>query len=368
MATTDQSPEARELSLVGKVELRIALADNDDKFENVLKTYLPPLLLKLGSPHINVRNKVIGICSHINTRIKPQTIKLPVAALVEQFKTHQNSSLIRHFDLVYIQHGVRRMSSTESETLFPIVIKGVAANSRESPSHAAQMFNLVLQLIGYFKLPGRGTKEDTELRTELQIGDEDAAYLADWIGKLLLLVPGKPRAQGASSVGVSCFGLTPDEYDFLTNSNKDDTWNPSTPLGLNLTTTKSRVARLLASGIFKDSERFFPALFAAADPASAVSDTGEDMLKRTLPNTDLEDPHIVRQLFHYFFGEDVPGGRIKARARLRLRIFGLLSKSTTSTSFTDEIVTMVNQGIADSSVAAGPDAMQIDGQRYVGYC
>jgi proteasome component ECM29 len=51
------STEARELELVGKVELRIALA-KDDKLESILKVYLPPLLLKLGSEHVAVRNKV----------------------------------------------------------------------------------------------------------------------------------------------------------------------------------------------------------------------------------------------------------------------------------------------------------------------
>lgn len=51
------STEARELELVGKVELRIALT-KDEKLESVLKLYLPPLLLKLGSDHVAVRNKV----------------------------------------------------------------------------------------------------------------------------------------------------------------------------------------------------------------------------------------------------------------------------------------------------------------------
>lgn len=51
------STEARELELVGKVEMRIALA-KDEKLESVLKLYLPPLLLKLGSDHVAVRNKV----------------------------------------------------------------------------------------------------------------------------------------------------------------------------------------------------------------------------------------------------------------------------------------------------------------------
>lgn len=52
------SPEAKELSLVGKVEMRIALASSDQKLEDLLKTYLAPLLLKLGSDSAAVRNKV----------------------------------------------------------------------------------------------------------------------------------------------------------------------------------------------------------------------------------------------------------------------------------------------------------------------
>lgn len=53
-----ESAESRELNLVGKVELRIALIDSDVRLEAILKTYLPPLLLKLASEYISVRNKV----------------------------------------------------------------------------------------------------------------------------------------------------------------------------------------------------------------------------------------------------------------------------------------------------------------------
>lgn len=51
------STESRELDLVGKVEMRIALA-KDDKLESILKPYLAPLLLKLASEHVSVRNMV----------------------------------------------------------------------------------------------------------------------------------------------------------------------------------------------------------------------------------------------------------------------------------------------------------------------
>jgi hypothetical protein len=55
--STPASAEQRELTLVGKVEMKIALA-KDDKLESLLKVYLPPLLLKLGSDYTAVRNQV----------------------------------------------------------------------------------------------------------------------------------------------------------------------------------------------------------------------------------------------------------------------------------------------------------------------
>ena len=54
------STEQRELELVEKVYFRIlSVANNEEKLQNLLKVYLPPLLLKLGSEHASVRNKVL---------------------------------------------------------------------------------------------------------------------------------------------------------------------------------------------------------------------------------------------------------------------------------------------------------------------
>ena len=55
---SEQSAEEKELGLVGKVELRIAIAASDQKLEAILNTYLAPLLLKLASEFAAVRNKV----------------------------------------------------------------------------------------------------------------------------------------------------------------------------------------------------------------------------------------------------------------------------------------------------------------------
>lgn len=66
-----ESPESKELGLVGKVELRVALADSDAKLESILKTYLPPLLLKLASDYTSVRNKVRQRQEPIYSEIRP---------------------------------------------------------------------------------------------------------------------------------------------------------------------------------------------------------------------------------------------------------------------------------------------------------
>ena len=56
MASTS---EQKELELVEKVDFRIlGVSNNEEKLQQLLKIYLPPLLLKAGSEHASVRNKV----------------------------------------------------------------------------------------------------------------------------------------------------------------------------------------------------------------------------------------------------------------------------------------------------------------------
>ncbi|KAK3116574.1 proteasome component M29 [Teratosphaeriaceae sp. CCFEE 6253] len=340
MASNTASPEQRELALIGKVEMRIALADSDSKLEAILKTYLAPLLLKLGSEHVSVRNKLISVCQHVSTRIQPQSIQLPVAALVKQFQ-EQESPLVRHFDLLYIQQGVDRLSVSAKAELLPVVIGGLA----KSGSHGSQIFNLLLRILESFTLPPRGSKEDIAMREQFAVTEEDASYLASWLGKFILFTPQKGTT-------TTCPGLTAEDYAFVSLQGKENLWNAPAG-GLNLLRTKALAARLLSSGLFNDSERFLPALFASADPASPISDVGDDMLKRALPATDLDSEDLVTQLFKLYFGET---GMPRVRGPLRLKILGLLNKSTHSTTFSHHIMRMVDDGVATSTMD-GEDVM-----------
>ncbi|KAI2993811.1 hypothetical protein CBS147482_8622 [Aspergillus niger] len=333
--TTPASSEARELSLISKVELRIALADTDAKLETLLNTYLPPLLLKLGSESLAVRNKVIAVCQHVNTRVQAPSIKLPVTALLKQFR-EQKSQLIRHFDLIYLQQGIDRLGSdARVEILLPL-LQGISEIGT-SVNQAAVVFNLVLRLLPLLKLPPKGSDDDVQLKARLGLSDQDTQFLSKWFEKLLLLFP-------ADKDSPTCPGLSPADYTFL---NKDapvtETWNPSAEGGLNLTETKVNALRFLASGAFSHTERFLPALIASADTNSRLSDIGEETLKRFIP--DLEAPDVVQQLYGLYFGAATPDGAPPARPALQTRILVFLGKSIRATKDRLSVMRVIEEGL-----------------------
>ncbi|KAH8731379.1 proteasome stabiliser-domain-containing protein [Phaeosphaeriaceae sp. PMI808] len=348
MADT-QAAEAKELALVGKVEMRIALANSEKKLEDLLKLYLAPLLLKLGSEHVAVRNKVISICQHINTRIKSQDIKIPVAALLKQYKENPDIALIRHFDILYIQQGISQLSVPERLELLPILFRGIANDYEKSTQHASQLFHLILRLLAHFKLPLRGSKEDDELRSTLGLGDQDAAFLSKWFGNLLLLQIARPSSLEAAG-SLRCPGLSVEHYKFLTLQGKPDAWDPSSDSGLDLTESKALVVRSLASGLFKDEEKFYPALFASSDTNSRISEVGEDTLKRVMLSKDLEDSNLVEALLLLYFGSTTPEGQLPVKAPLRIRILGVLSRSVKCSAYPLQVARIVEEGLLSAEL------------------
>lgn len=210
-------------------------------------------------------------------------------------------ALIRHFDILYIQQGITRLTVPERLEILPILLQGIAKDYATSIQHASQLFHLILRLLVHFKLPLRGSKEDDELRTTLSLADEDGQFLSAWFGKLLLLtILRQPNPDAAGMV--MCAGLSSKDYKFLTLQGKPDAWDPSSDAGLNLTESKALVTRFLASGMFNDDEKFLPALFASADTNSRISEVGDDILKRVMLSKDLELSDVVENLFDLYFG------------------------------------------------------------------
>lgn len=328
------STEQRELALVEKVDLRILnVANNEAKLQQLLGTYLPPLLLKGGSEHASVRAKVISICQRLKTFIQPPGVVLPVAALLEQYKT-TDSPVVKHLDMMFVQHSIGRLEAPDRRKLISTILRSIGSET----SNTAALFNVFLQVLRDLRIPPRGSKEDEALRDDVGLSDaKDAKFVAEWLGKLLLLKPQKDTT-------APCPGLTSSDVAFLTLG-KSDTWVPTAPDGLSLPETRIKSITFIASGAFKDDERFIPALYAASSSDSRVSSIGDDLLKRS--TVSLEDKGLVETLFE---------AHSRLPAAYRIRILNLLSRSAISTGFTGQILEAVRRDIKIPSDEQGAGA------------
>ena len=332
--------EAKELELVGKVELRIALASDDEKLSGLLKVYLTPLLLKLASSSQAVRNKVVGVCNHISNRVQSPSVALPVAALVKQFHENDNN-LIRLFDLRYIETGLERLSHADRTNVLFDVLKGLSILDQGSASSLpsrASILNIFLRLLPLWKLPARGTKEDIELRTSLGVDDATWKILSTWLTRFLVLEP-----NGSSSC------LTQEEEAAFQLNKTPGYW--ATGSGNNMIQAKIAVANLLASGAFTKEEKFIAGVILLADNNASLESIGDIIFKQNTFN--LESAEIVDNLFHLYFGQQHEPIRRPAHPKLQTRILTLLSKSKKATTYHDRILYLLQD---DPGTSTGLEA------------
>ncbi|EEP82976.1 predicted protein [Uncinocarpus reesii 1704] len=304
------STEARELSLISNVEFRIALADSDEKLQSLLQKYLAPLLLKLASEHVAVRNKILELCYHIDTRIQPLTIDLPLPALLKQFKDVQ-APIVKHYDLHYIKLALDRLSPVQRAEVFPELVRGVS-RLQSDLADAARAFNLILKCLSALKLPVKGSEQDLSFRQDLGLSDEDARFLSPL------------------GLGISCC-LIPRR-----NAPFDETWKLFNAWGSQPWLTQ-KVAALgfLRSGAFIENERFIPALIASADSNRNISTIGDDILKRCQP--DLEDRTLLDRIYDIYERVTEPETITIIRPALQIKILSVLCKSAAAAAETDRI-------------------------------
>lgn len=144
----------QEISLLNKVELRIALAESNTQLENALKIYLPPVLLKLASPDAQVRQLVFKIIQHVIPRISAaRNLKLPVEALIDQVKDPNvnaglDSTSVRLYSALFVSRGIDRIGDEEKRSLVLSVSKRI---SELPESIAARMFGILCKLLKTWK-------------------------------------------------------------------------------------------------------------------------------------------------------------------------------------------------------------------------
>ncbi|CAI5758290.1 unnamed protein product [Candida verbasci] len=261
-----------ELSLVNKVELRIALAESDEQLEKVLNTYIPALLLKLSSTNSQVRQAILKIIQHVIPRINAaRSIKLPIIPLIKQVQVPnvEDSLTMRLYSTLFISRGVDRLNQVEKDELIPLIIKDI---SQYPEKIAARIFNILCKLLANWKPPMKGSEEADNFKKSLNLNENDEKYSSLVIGKFLLLQP-------ESSNKVTA-GLTQQENQFFTTEagvvfkSKDEIFK-----------IKAKLLEFIKCS-FSDEQMVFPLLIASSDSSSSLNESAEILFKKLNVNYD----------------------------------------------------------------------------------
>ncbi|KAF7513744.1 hypothetical protein GJ744_007795 [Endocarpon pusillum] len=472
-SSTTSSTEERELSLISKLSLRLALAQTPAQLQPLLTAYLAPLLLKLASGHASVRQKTREACLSVARVLRGEpgtSVQLPLPRLLGQFREFSSSSSssagggecqdlrdeVRRFDLVFIAVGLGRwraqgggkeeeavreerelvgsllalprplpqsLSTSTSDGAGETMTTtgsveaygggggggGVQVRIREELMTLdtrlyIQGFYFLLRILPKWaaSFPERGSKEDLELKTTLNLSPRETSFLARWLSKLLLAdsqafaTPKKLTNQDSNTdaeteILPALPGLTAAERSIFATwaATKRESTKSAAEFEALITQTKIAVAKFLFTAVFADEERFLPAVIMGADDTNLglfrVADT---MFKQC--DFDLESERAVEELFELYFGRgggavNMNGGvdgekmevvadtdkqqrqvevmetqrSLPAKPKLRIRILGLLAKSKRATMNTQAIVKMIDQQFVDKVTDFGLEATKL---------
>ncbi|ODV86213.1 hypothetical protein CANARDRAFT_211632 [[Candida] arabinofermentans NRRL YB-2248] len=309
-----------ELSLIEKVELRIALANTDDKFESSLKLYLAPLLLKFASPHSPVRTQIGKTVKYLLTRLNSTpNVKLPIDALLKQVKNPTvpngaDPTVVRSYTLLFISKGITRLSEEEKKQLLPQIIEGI---SKQASTISARLFNILLKLLD-FKIEIKNKDDEKSFRAFLKFDEnsDDEKFLIEKFYKLMLMQPVQLNAENTIPRGFSFPGLSKDDCAFFTYD-AGVTFDSST-----LNSYKTSILKFIEYGFDPSSSIIL--IIGTSDSASSVSDVSLTLLKRR--QIDYEDEYLVDTLLSLFVG-DLSVARPPAKLQLQEKIMNYCSQS-----------------------------------------
>ncbi|CAN3502189.1 proteasome component Ecm29p [Diutina catenulata] len=295
-----------ELALINQVELRIALASSDAQLEKTLGSFLPPLLLKLASPHQSSRASVHKSVQNFQPRIKAApAIQLPVKALLDQVKrprlnADQDASSVRLYSLVFAVQGADRViDETQRSALLLEVLEGI---STFSPVVQARLFLMFLKF-----LPSSYARDSEQLA----IADTDAAWLTDKITKFFFLQPTTGVASstieeddpmdGSSSSPMKPMaatrGLSSADNAFFTRDAGVEYTGPA------ISATKAKLLGFIQ--VLSPRLRVVPFLIASGDPSSSINEPAVFQLKKlpeSVVSSALSDRNIVTRLLDVVVG------------------------------------------------------------------
>ncbi|QPG73233.1 hypothetical protein FOA43_000540 [Brettanomyces nanus] len=312
----------REKALVEKVELRLALADSDAKFEHSLGIYLAPLLLKFASPHAAVKSQVGKTVQFLLSRINSSpTIQLPTDALLKQVQLPQipegeNPIIVQSYTLVFLSKGISRLSQEDRNRLIPKVIEGISGFKSVI---SARLFNILCKLILNYDTSEINVDNGKKFREFMQFDGVNRAqedYLIDKFYKFSLLQSIHSDSEGRIPKGFSFPGLSNEDCTFFTYD-AGITFDSAT-----LSKYKVAILKFIQYGFNERNTLVF--FTASADTSSAVADLASNLLRRRSINH--EDPYLVDSLISMFLG-DPQTSRSAVRVQLQEKIMNFLCQS-----------------------------------------
>ncbi|KAH3674419.1 hypothetical protein WICMUC_003256 [Wickerhamomyces mucosus] len=315
----------KELALINKVELRIALADTDEKFQSSLDLYLAPLLLKLASEHQEVRNEILKFLQHLITRIKSAPkVKLPILKLINQARnpslpqSSNNALTVKLYSVLMATKGVERISPGEALEILPSVVNQI----HSLPSGVkSRIFHLFIKLIQIIDVPDRGTQEFFDLRKRLEISIEDELFLCGKIEKMFLLQP-VINNDGVIPRGYTCPGLSAVDVGFLTYD------AGVSYKGNDLSIAKKKASNFIK--LFDDINLLSIILIGSLDSNEEVANNCAAFLRKV--KIPYEEEKIVNHLIDLYVGDKtVPRSPVKQIVQERImQQFLLQSKLATN--------------------------------------
>ncbi|CAH0699772.1 unnamed protein product [Spodoptera exigua] len=304
---------SNDLLLLDRVFLRLGNADSDDQLESCLNRFLPPVILKLSSPHEQVRTKVMELLVHVNKRVKCRAdVQLPVQTLLQLYKEPTSNSFIINFSIIYITMGFPRLPRDQQLSLAPSLLQAI---ENKPQGHQDGILMLVMPLLGDIK------ETDLNLKEKPKVANLILKFATD-----VLLLPYRALPNPGESEFQVPPGMSMKTYKRIIDKNQ---LNPN-----QLEEMKLSIVNFIGKDIFNMNDTLLTLIVAAADSRFSVANHANSPLIRVNSSVDWSSPSVVAPLYSLYLGTwggmKVPPDdrKVPACTRLRLKLIQYLNKAT----------------------------------------
>lgn len=338
---TSQLSEQKERQLVEKVELRFALADTPQKFEQSLDTFLAPLLLKLASPYAPVRQAVFNSLKDTLSRLGSlKEVKLPVQKLIQQAQEpsvpiNHDSANVRLYSLLLASKGVDRIDDEDVVALTSTVIKRI---SKLPGTARARMFFILCKLLLKWNPPLKGSEKEEEVKGLFEPMDgDDKEFLLSKFTQFYLLTPAKTDPQsGVIPRGYTCPGLSALEVSFFT-------YDAGTTFSREqMIQHKKAIFNFVTSCLALSDGKLSSFLLIASTDSSNVSEAASQNLKRV--SIPYEEEDFINSLIRIYAG-DKKNGCPPAKHEVQEKMLTVLNRSIAATEDCSKVAIVCSIGM-----------------------